>query len=122
MAQSDQQQAVSDDGSPPQDSGWLKRTLDQASAEVASMATGTDYPMPAAHCYAASALKVGDLVRDNDHREPARIMRVHAIDGSGRAVLRMADPRLGALHQTRIKLDRFYTDGKSRKSGWSVVQ
>lgn len=70
-------------------------------------------------------VEVGMLIRDNDFRTALggnRVMRIHAFDEKGRAVLRHPDSRMGKMLETRIALDRIHTDGKPRKTGWSLVQ
>lgn len=63
---------------------------------------------------------VGMRVQDNDPREPHRVMIVHAT-AEGKAILRHPNPRMGKAFETRVSLDRIHTDGKPRRSGWSVV-
>lgn len=65
-------------------------------------------------------ITVGMRVQDNDPREPHRVMIVHAT-AEGKAILRHPDPRMGKAFETRVSLDRIHTEGKPRRSGWSVI-
>lgn len=66
-------------------------------------------------------LRVGLMVKDNDPRQPNRIMRIHGFDGKGRAILRMPSERLGQMGETRIAINRIYLDKKPRRSGWNIL-
>lgn len=58
-------------------------------------------------------------LRDNGPRMPERVLKVTGFDGE--YVFAKLRPGLpGKL--TRIRRERIYTDGKPRKSGWSLVQ
>lgn len=65
-----------------------------------------------------SELKVGDRVRDNDPRMTPRTLIVDRIDGE-RVWLR---GNLARQAQTIISRNRIFTDGKTRRSGWSVIR
>lgn len=67
----------------------------------------------------AREVRVGDHVRDNDPRSDYRTRVVVAISSEGRAQLR--HPRITEIPSTWVRLDRIYTDGKPRRTGWSVV-
>jgi hypothetical protein len=60
-------------------------------------------------------LKPGTILKDNDPRVPEG-MKVVVICNEGDRVLCQRGSR-----QVRIAADRIYTDGKPRKSGFSVV-
>lgn len=63
-------------------------------------------------------IKVGDEIMDNDKRMPGRVLVVTAIEGE--RVL--ASAKLGShLHETRVAIRRIYTDGKPRRTGWSLL-
>lgn len=63
-------------------------------------------------------IKVGDEIMDNDKRMPGRVLVVTAIEGE-RVV---ASAKLGShLHETRVAIRRIYTDGKPRRTGWSLL-
>ena len=75
------------------------------------------------------AVKVGDRIRDNDPWMIDRVLVVKAVEegrrhGQDPATFVIASKHGGddKTHQTRIRLDRIHTDGKPRRSGWSLVR
>ena len=66
-----------------------------------------------------SEVKVGTVVRDNDPRCSYRQRVVSRINEDGRVLLK--HPAIEKLPGTWVRLDRIHTDGKPRKSGWSVA-
>lgn len=60
-------------------------------------------------------IKPGMLIKDNDPRMPDRVLSVHCVNGS-----------IAVCHTTwphrvcKIKTARIHTDGKPRKSGFSL--
>lgn len=70
------------------------------------------------------SVEIGMTVKDNDPRSPGRVMVVALFEmlpgGVNKAVLRHPDPRM-KMHDTRVSVGRIFTDGKPRRSGWSVV-
>ena len=70
-------------------------------------------------------VRIGDALRDNDPRTRTpfpRVLRVVELtsDGYVRAVPVVAGI-LQPKHSTRIRLDRIHSDGKPRRSGFSLV-
>jgi hypothetical protein len=63
-------------------------------------------------------LTAGARIRDNDPRMPNRVLQVTGFDGE--YVFARFGPGFPD-RMTRIRRDRVYTDGKPRRSGWSVV-
>jgi len=64
-------------------------------------------------------LRVGDLIRDNDPLyRGKRVLVVLRVVSSGTAEYAIAAP---IRRETRIRLDRIHTDGRPRRSGWSLV-
>jgi hypothetical protein len=61
-------------------------------------------------------LEIGDILQDNDPRQEGRTVEIRAILPNG--VSGMSYPK-GAF--VTIRRDRIYTDGKPRKSGFSLV-
>ena len=57
---------------------------------------------------------IGRMVRDNDPREPHRIMRINRIEDDYAHLS-------GYNLKTRVSIKRIFTDGKPRRSGWSLV-
>ena len=64
-------------------------------------------------------LKIGMIVKDNDPREPDRMMVIVGFDDKGRAILRTNLRSMA--HETRASDNRIQTDGKPRRSGRSVL-
>lgn len=60
-------------------------------------------------------LRVGDRIKDNDPREGHRVLSIVALEGDKV----VAQTKL--LKCTRIAKSRIYTDGKPRKSGFSLL-
>lgn len=66
---------------------------------------------------AIEAVEVGTVLYDNDPRHlPGRKLIVTATDSTYAFCTGSAD-----RHQTRIRLDRIYTDGKPRRRGFSTT-
>lgn len=67
-------------------------------------------------------IKPGDLIRDNDPRMPNRVLIVGrlACHHSGRDYVFCQD-RSYPSRGYRICTDRIYTDGKPRRSGFSLL-
>lgn len=70
-------------------------------------------------------IQIGDRIRDNDPRSLGSTRIVTAISPPTMlehrrvsASLRGGSDKTG---ETRIRLDRIHTDGKPRRSGWSLV-
>lgn len=61
-------------------------------------------------------LKVGDMIRDNDPRMKGRRHYQVAMIGVTHVYA-----NLSALDEVRVKREKVYTDGKQRRSGWSLV-
>jgi hypothetical protein len=61
-------------------------------------------------------IKPGNIVKDNDPRERGCIAYVVRVTET-HAHLRRASGR-----ETRVRLDRIFTDEKDRRSGWSKVR
>lgn len=60
-------------------------------------------------------IRIGMRVSDNDYwYRGSRVMTIGAINGDYAQLV-------AGNHTTRILLRRIHTDGKPRKSGWSVV-
>ena len=66
-------------------------------------------------------LRVGDLIRDNDPRTPGRVLRVVDMDFDRFPILHVVACADGYWRRVRIRLDRIHTDGRPRRSGWSLV-
>jgi hypothetical protein len=62
-------------------------------------------------------IRVGDRIRDNDPRMGDRVLEVWSTLGDTRILAR---DRIGARY--RILRRRIYTDGKPRKSGFSLIE
>ena len=62
-------------------------------------------------------IRVGDRIRDNDPRMGDRVLEVWSILGDTHVLAR---DRIGARY--RILRRRIYTDGRPRKSGFSLVE
>lgn len=61
-------------------------------------------------------LKIGDLISDNDPRMPKRLLRITDIRPDGRVQAESAKATV------LIASKRIFTDGKARRSGFSLVQ
>lgn len=59
----------------------------------------------------------GTVIRDNDPRMPYRNLRVRVVGTEYARCSHLAMTNMTA----RVRLDRIHTDGKPRKSGFSVV-
>ena len=64
-------------------------------------------------------IKIGMRISDNDPRMIKRVLRVVAIGAGIKGAFVIAEDYRGKT--TTIRQDRIYSDGKPRKSGWSVV-
>jgi len=70
-------------------------------------------------------MKVGNIIKDNDPRVGTRRLRIESFEGethvrAGRIDnygRRMSYPRKGF----RVRIDRIHTDGKPRRSGFSLA-
>jgi hypothetical protein len=62
-------------------------------------------------------IRVGDRIRDNDPRMGDRVLEVWSLVGDDRVLAR---DRIGSRY--RILRRRIYTDGRPRKSGFSLVE
>jgi hypothetical protein len=72
---------------------------------------------------AAKGLKAGDIIRDNDPRMPTRELRIDDFVAIGQSVYARAGWAKGnATRRVEIRLDRIHTDGKPRKSGFSLAR
>lgn len=60
--------------------------------------------------------KVGQIYRDNDPRFPNRLLRVFRVDETHAWL----DPMTGGVLSVRVHRSRLHTDGKPRKSGFSL--
>jgi hypothetical protein len=63
-----------------------------------------------------SEVKIGDLIKDNDPRMPGRFRRVRRFEGHG-----VIAEGWGQNSEVRISLSRIFTDGKPRRTGWSLI-
>jgi len=61
-------------------------------------------------------IRVGDRIRDNDPRMPNRTLQVVRFSGGKAVCLDWSGRRFF------IALPRIYTDGKARKSGFSLIE
>jgi hypothetical protein len=68
-------------------------------------------------------LRIGDKIRDNDPRMLPRTLEIIDMDVAKSPILRAVAVVPGTKTQglVRIRLDRIHTDGKPRRSGWSLV-
>lgn len=72
---------------------------------------------------AAKGVKVGDQLSDNDPRMSGRTLKISEFFASGGNVYARAGwARGNAMRQVEIRLDRIHTDGKTRRSGFSLVK
>ena len=72
----------------------------------------------------SNRIKPGMRIRDNDKRTGNRVLVVDLLlsrDHNNRAVFLCQLEGIGG-HATRIREDRIYTDGKPRKSGFSLIK
>lgn len=60
---------------------------------------------------------IGDHLKDNDPRTKGRTLYVRKVQGG---YAHCATEVMGQV-RTRVRLDRSYTDGKPRRSGYSFV-
>lgn len=65
-----------------------------------------------------SQIRIGAEIRDNDPRMQDRVLGIIGFDPQGRAIACQKNGR----GKVRILLSRIYTDGKPRRSGFSLVQ
>lgn len=71
---------------------------------------------------AAAGLAVGNTIEDNDPRMSKRRLRIEKFVASGSSVYaRCGLARGNASRFVEIRLDRIHTDGKPRRSGFSLV-
>ncbi len=71
---------------------------------------------------AAKGLKAGDVIKDNDPRMAGRELRIDDFLAIGGSVYARAGWAKGnATRRVEIRLDRIHTDGKARKSGFSLA-
>lgn len=70
---------------------------------------------------AASGLKVWDTIRDNDPRmySGKRVLIIDSFEAKGNHVVAVCNT---GYRTVRVRLDRIHTDGKPRKSGFSLVR
>jgi hypothetical protein len=76
----------------------------------------------------ARTVQIGDHIRDNDPRMPNRVLIVREFASLERS---LPIPQTEATHawaehprghgRTRLALSSIHTDGKPRRTGWSVV-
>lgn len=66
-------------------------------------------------------LQRGDIIQDNDPREPGRRLEILAFCYGVKVRVRAAFPGRGRQGETYIRVDRIFLDSKPRKSGWSRV-
>jgi hypothetical protein len=66
----------------------------------------------------ADMLKPGDIIKDNDLRCEGRFLEIIEIIGDVAHCL----PTRHGDRITKIKLNRIYTDGKTRRSGFDLVE
>jgi len=67
-------------------------------------------------------IRLGDRIRENDVRGPKRVLVVQGLleeNGRMHSVLARNEK---TMRLSKIKLAYIHTDGKPRKSGWSLVQ
>ena len=63
-------------------------------------------------------LKVGDRIKDNDPRMNGRVVQITRISG----LCAFYDRRpFGSEREYSVRLTRIHTDGKPRKSGFSLI-
>lgn len=64
-------------------------------------------------------ITVGSRIKDNDPRMPGRVLEVSGFYDN----YVFAFVKVGRRHlATKIRRDRIHTDGKPRRSGWSLVE
>jgi hypothetical protein len=69
------------------------------------------------------AIKVGDQISDNDPRMAPRVLRVVGLTHRFQGLYVLCQP-LRTAYKTpiRVRADRIYTDGKPRKSGFTLLK
>ena len=60
-------------------------------------------------------MKIGQKIKDNDPRVGNRVLKIIDVDGD------YVIAQQGGLHSVRIRRDRIYTDGKPRRSGFTII-
>jgi hypothetical protein len=85
--------------------------------------TPKDKPNLIADRLADSGIKVGDVIVDNDPRMPNRRLTIGEFVVSGGDIYARAKGRArgNASRMIEIRLDRIHTDGKPRRSGFSLL-
>lgn len=72
---------------------------------------------------AAKGLAVGNTIADNDPRMAGRTLRIQDFFAmSGGVYARCGLARGNASRMVEIRLDRIHTDGKERRTGFSLVK
>ena len=64
-------------------------------------------------------IRVGQFIRDNDPRNPNRILMIDEIDDTH--VIARPEGWHAAKRKARIAIKYIHLDDKPRRSGWSVV-
>lgn len=65
-------------------------------------------------------MKIGNTIKDNDPRMTGRRLEITALSDTHAFAKRVGLTGRGSGREFRIRLDRIHTDGKQRRSGFSL--